>query len=331
MCPTPATSERHAVEAELLTRAVAGDRDAADAILDQLGSDNRWLQQMMLEAISHCADLRLWQRLLLCMALHRWGEHANCRRRADSAASKRIDEAVVRLFVRDDAPEVTPAKLAVLHEGLNDPECRVRSAAASVLGLRGDPQGFNLLAEAVHSGELDCKLRAIAALVKLNDERGGWTLIEALASDDVTVHHEAGRALTELGKTAIPALTDALKHPRQHVRWHAARALGDIGEVRSAANLIEALADDDFSVRWAAAEALVAIGEPAVPKILERLSRYTLSEEVRPVAYHALHQMPSRRVQARLQPLLDALRGPAAAIEAPGVAQRLLQTWESQS
>ncbi len=331
MRTTLAPSQRHAAEAELLTRTLSGDRDAADALLDQLGSDNKWLQRMMLEPVSRCIDLRLWKRLLICMALHRWDEHADCRRRADSKASKRIDEAITGLFVRDDAPEVTPVKLAVLHEGLSDPECRIRSAAAILLGLRGDPRAIDILAETLRMGEPECQLQAIVALGQLKGERAAWALIEALASDQETVHHAAGRALSELGDKAIPALADALKHPQQHVRWHAARALGDLGDMGAAASLIEALGDDDFSVRWAVAEALVAIGEPAVPKILDRLSRYTLTEDVRQVAYHALHQMPSRLVQARLHPLLDALRSPAAAVEAPGVAYRLLQTWQGQS
>ena len=331
MCATPTMAERHATETELLARAVTDDRNAASAILAQLGSDNKWLQQMMMEAIGQCVDPRLWRRLLNRMALHRWGDDANYRCRPDSATSKRIDEAIIRLFVSDDVSEATPVKLAVLDEGMNDPECRVRSAAAILRGLRGDPRAVGELAETVRSGDVECKLRAIAALGKLNDELAGWALIEALASDDEKVHHDAGRALSELGERAIPALTDALKHPHQHVRWHAVRALGDIGGARSVTSLLEALADGDFSVCWAAAEALAVIGEPAVPKILQWLSHHTLLDNVRQAAYHALHQMPSRRVQVRLQPLLDALRGPAAAVEAPTAAYRLLQTWEDQS
>ena len=330
MCAAPAISQRHTAEADLMTRAIAGDRDAADACLDQLGSDNKWLQHMMMEAMGSCTDVRLWQRLLTCLALHRWGEYADHRRRADGEASKRIDAATVSLFVQDAVPEVAPVKLAVLHEALTEPECRVRNAAATLLGLRGDPRAIEALVEVVRSGEPECKLRAVAALGRLNDERAGWLLIEALALDDERVHHEAGRALSELGDKAVPALIDALQYPQPHVRWHAARALGSVGDVRSTAGLLEALTDNDSGVRWAAADALVAVGEPAVPSILEWLSRHTLSEDVRQAVYHALHQMPSRRIQAQLQPVLDALRSPASGIETPGAAYRLLQTWESR-
>jgi hypothetical protein len=46
-------------------------------------------------------------------------------------------------------------------------------------------------------------------------------------------------------------------------------------------------------------------------------------------AYHALHRIGTAETQHRLQPLLKALRGPAASVEAPMVAYRLLQEWES--
>jgi len=323
-------SQRYVAESELLARVLAGDRDAIESLLRQLGSADRRVCRMMLEAIGSCIDLRLWQRLLMYLALHRWGQNEDCQHRKDGEVSQRIDAAITDLFVQDDAPEVVPVKLAALHEGLNDPNCRIPSAAAALLGLRNDSQGFDALAEAVRSGEPQHRLRAIAALSKLRDERAGWALIEALASDHEKVHHEAARALSELGDCAVPALTDALTHPQQHVRWHAVRALAEIGGVRSSTALVEALVDDDFGVRWAAAEALAAIGEPAVHKILERLARPTISEDMRQVVYHALHQIPSRRIQARLRPLLAALRGPAAATEGPEVAAQLLRTWENR-
>ena len=58
------------------------------------------------------------------------------------------------------------------------------------------------------------------------------------------------------------------------------------------------------------------------------LNRYKLDEQFRHAAYHALHGITSYRVQKRLKPLLDALHGSAASVEAPMLAQRLLAEWK---
>ena len=219
MLATSAISQRHTAEAELLAQAVAGQRAAVDSVLSQLGSANRSLQQTMREAIQDSGDQTVWQRLLSSLALHRWGAAPDCQRRADHEASERIDAALTRLFVEDDEGRASvPVKVAVLHEGLTDAECRVRSAAAALLGVRGDAHGLEVLVETVRTGEPECKLRAVNALGKLKDERGGWALVEALACDDEGLHWEASCALGELGEKALPALLDAVKSSKPHVR-----------------------------------------------------------------------------------------------------------------
>ena len=330
MLATSAISQRHTAEAELLARAVADQRVAVDSVLSQLGSANRSLQQTIRETIQDSADGTLWQRLLSSLALHRWGEAPDCQRRADHEASERIDAALTRLFVEDgEGMASVPVKLAVLHEGLTDAECRVRSAAAALLGVRGDARGLEVLVETVHTGDPECKLRAVTALGKLKDERGGWALVEALACDDEGLHWEASRALGELGEKAFPALLDALKSSKPHVRWHAIRALGGINDRQAVAGVAEALGDTDYTVRWAAADALAGIGLPAVTPILERLLRYAPMDDTYQAAHHALHRIGSPEAQRELQPLLKALRGPAAPVEAPRVAYRLLRERES--
>ena len=324
-------TQRHPAEAQQVQLALAGDPLAIEKVITQLGSDNRWLQQIMLETLQDCADPLLWQQLLGCLALHHWDEHHDSGRRSDPQISERIDAAIRKLFVEDQADlPSTAVKLAVLHKNLREGECRIRSAAASLLGLRGEASGLAMLVETVHSGDVPCKLQAINALGKLKDERGGWALVEALACDDETLHWEASRALGELGEKALPALLDALKSPQPHVRWHAVRALGSIGDPRAAAGVAEALGDSDYSVRWAAADALVAIGLPAVPEILERLARYAPVDDTYQAAYHALHRLGAADVQRKLQPLLKALRGPAAPVEAPMLAYHLLQEWKAE-
>jgi HEAT repeat protein len=286
----------------------------------------------MKETVQDSADPVLWQRLLGCLALHHWGEHLDSHRRADREASARIDAAITALFVEDaDGAASQAAKLQALRAGLVDAEYRIRQVAAIVLALRGDAEGIATVIEAVRTGDPGPKMQAVGALGKLKDERGGWALVEALASDDETLHRGASRALGELGGYALPALLEALKSPKPHVRWHAVWALGKIDELPAAAGLAEALADSDYSVRWAAGDALAGMGALAARAILERLTRYVAMDETYQIAYHALHRIGPRETQARLQPALQALRGPAAAVEAPRAASRLFQTWESET
>jgi HEAT repeat protein len=105
--------------------------------------------------------------------------------------------------------------------------------------------------------------------------------------------------------------------------------LAGITDRQAVAGVAEGLGDADYSVRWAAAEALAGIGLPAVIPILERLSHYAPMDDTYRAAYHALHHIGPAETQRRLQALLNALRGPAAPIEGPMVAYRLLQEWET--
>ncbi len=333
MLATPVKSPRHAAEAGLIEQAVAGSPAAVDSILSQLGSANPWLQQIMREALQDSDSLALWQRLLECLALRRWSDHPDSHRRLEREASQRIDEAIVRLFAEDEtgAPS-PPVKLAVLHAALASPDCRVRSAAGVALGMRGDTRGVEALIEAIRQGESECRLWAVKALGQLKDERGGWAVIEALACDDETLHWEASHALAQMNDKAVPALIDALKHPRPHVRWHAARALGSIADPRAALGLAEALADDDYSVRWAVADALPNLGAAAVPKILDRLARYVPVDDVYQAASHALRRIAmGSDLRVRLDPLLKALLAGTAPVEVPMLAYRLLQEWETNA
>lgn len=219
---------------------------------------------------------------------------------------------------------------------------QIRIAAACLLGLRGEPDVIPVLEQIIDDSkrpdEIIWKLRAIQALGNIPSERSGPPLRKALASSDHRLHQAARHALFCLGKHAAPTWQEALLHPNQHVRWHAAIGLGQIGDPQGVEILAESLADENAEVRSAAARVLANLDHtpttgglsPAARAVLKVLSQRPLTEPLRQAALSALHAMPSESTQRILQPLIAALRtdrlgfSPHASLEAPRLAQELL-------
>lgn len=316
------------MEKMILKKALKGDDSAANKALKYLSSANPTLRQIMQETIYDLCDLRLWTKLLGCLALQRWNNHQDCERRNDPVASRRIDQSIIEIFLEDVCEEDRRVKESALMSGMSDLNPQLRRMAAFLLGLRGDVRALPELSITLHSGSKDWQLRAIRALESMQDERTGSPLLSALIRDRGEVHREAGRALIRLGRLVESSWLEALNHPDNHIRWHGARGLGNIGDAKYADTLAEGLLDENQAVRWATADVLAQLGTRAVPATLTIISQRKLNEQSRQAAYHALHGMTSRHTQARIKSLLDSLRGTTASIEAPMIAQRLLMEWE---
>ena len=319
---------RHTYQAELLIQAMEGDTQAVNNLLIYLSSANPILCQIMQEAIHDLCETTIWRNLLSCFATHRWNNQLDCELRSESQASRMIDQAIIEVFTQDENELEIPIKEAVLHKSLEDPKPKMRHAAGYLAGLRGDQEAIPILGKIIKSGTKEWQLRAVKALASLRDERCISPLIEALTMDRDLLHREARRALLNLGPIAEQAWLELLQHPDSHIRWEAARGLGDLGDAKAAPILAEGLLDENYAVRWATADVLAHLGERAIPATLTILSRYPLNEPSRQAAYHALHGISNREVQECIKPLLDALRGFATSMQVPIVAQRLLIEWE---
>lgn len=329
MVLTDKVSIRHPAEAELLERALQGDDRAVNKVFLYLSSSNPHLRQIMQETIHDIASADLWEHLLSCLGAQCWQEHRDSDRRVDQEASQRIDQSIARVFTQDEYEYEGATKEAVLRKALSAPQAEIRYAAAYLLGLRGDKQMIPLLDEILETAPKIWKVRAVHALTAIGDERCGPPLIKGLAMDRGAVHTECKQALMKLGPVVEKAWVEALNHPDSHIRWHAARGLGDPKNVRSMQLLAEGLLDENREVRWASADTLARIGPPSVPATLAVISRAVLTTPSRQAAYHALHGISSRRLRERLKPLLDALQSPTGSVEAPAIAQRLLAEWEN--
>ena len=324
---TVTVHSQYPVEARLVFQALQGEEQAINQVLVYLSSDNPHLQQIMKNTLHECFDERLYHCLLQCMVLHQWCERLDCSRRDSPSASTRIDQAIEEVFVEDRTAEEARLKDRLLIEEMKDEKSLLRQAAACLLGKRGNAAALPLLAEMIRSNAVKLRIWAIEACGKIQNEESAMLLIEALAMDRGPIHKAAGNSLTKLGKAALPAWCWALRHADRHIRWHAARALGVYGDASAAPALAEGLYDEDEGVRWASARVLSDLGEVAIPVVLKTLSRRKLTAPARQAAYHALHSMNSLAAQRRLAPLLRAMKGPSADVEAPIIAQRLLADW----
>ncbi len=90
-----------------------------------------------------------------------------------------------------------------------------------------------------------------------------------------------------------------LNSPDDFDRGDAAKALGQMGDERVVAPLVQALRDSEVAVRWEAARALSIIGEPAVQPLLKLL--HDSDDDVRGHAAHALGDIRDARALAELE------------------------------
>jgi HEAT repeat protein len=156
------------------------------------------------------------------------------------------------------------------------------------------------------------------------------TLIKQLSDKDGQVREKARLTLVDIGKEATLPLTALLTAKDKQTRWEAAKTLVSTADPVAIPALIKALEDDIFDIRWLASEALVAIGPDCVKPLLERLSasseKLFFREEARHVFKYLLRDNPkANELIAILKPVVDALNGSAASVEAPGAARTALE------
>jgi HEAT repeat protein len=328
---------RYKAQVEMIERAMQGDPAAVKDVFQYLGTSNANLRHMIQSAMHDSADARVWRQMLHCLAYECWLEPTEAEEGAEGKATpaqravltlqNAHTQTLTEIFVLDENQSEKSLKEAVLNECLFTEDEKLRWAAIYIKGLRGDLMMATRLDELIERGDLAWKMRAIQALSVLDDPLCGPALVKALAMDHDVLHRAARLALSDMGRKAEPALVEALHHPDSHIRWHAARDLGQLGDPRAVEVLAEGLYDDNQSVRWATARVLANLDIYAVPAVLRVLSSHPINEPFRQAAYHALHAMHSAQTQQYLKPLVEALHNPGADVHAPLIAQRMLADW----
>ena len=116
-------------------------------------------------------------------------------------------------------------------------------------------------AEGLQSDNPKTRLDAVAYLSQRDVHLAQKYLIKALSDEDVSVRHQAAKALGAGGATAaVPIMIDWLNDVDAKTKAVAADVLGDIGGPDAAQALIRSLGDPDATVRQRAVKSLGKIG-----------------------------------------------------------------------
>jgi HEAT repeat protein len=261
-----------------------GDPRAAEALIEAFADSDQEIHQTAVKAVVRMGDAAVASLVAALRLPHgRVG--------TDAAG-------VIGVLVEIDPSSIQPLKGTVesLVACLDRRDPTMRKSAAQLLGKIGDARAKKALVETLSDGNPDVVQAAGEALAKLGWKparsaagaafwvsQGEWGLcvkIGAIAVPSLVAalndRHQGRRdgarqALVRIGAPAVEPLLDALVGGARPVRASAARALGEIGDVRAVNPLIGLLADRGEDVREAARCALVRIGGPAVGPLLAAL------------------------------------------------------------
>jgi HEAT repeat protein len=132
------------------------------------------------------------------------------------------------------------------------------------------------------------------------------SLVNLLDSEDDKVRTKARKSLVVIGKQAVPPLSLVLENSKIYkARWEAAKALGEIRDIKSIPVLVKALEDPESDVAWLAAKALKKFRKAAWPELMRALKkRGADSVLLRNGAHHILR---NQKMEG-FNDLLDVLR-----------------------
>ena len=190
----------------------------------------------------------------------------------------------------DPAKFITAGGSRALITCLEDPDEEARRLAAFLIGYVAEACGVENTGVA----------GAVPLLMKLFDGSTVSLSRKILSRGSRNLRVAAGNTLVKIGTPAVEALTVALHNPNKDVRFNAARALGEIRDVRAVEPLLDLLRDQNRTVRLASARSLGFIRDArAVEPLCHALG--DRARMVRNYVAWALGEISDERAVAPLQ------------------------------
>jgi HEAT repeat protein len=219
--------------------------------------------------------------------------------RVTACAAPRMEAEVAAVLARGiDSVEGLAALL-----GDSSASSLERATGCWLLGRLEDPSAVGALRLAARDSESQVRAEAVRALGELGSEAED-VLIAALVEDtDEVVRQMAAQALGMLGgERALAVLVETLRRTEEgeEVRSACAEALGDTFEPEAVPPLLEALNDPSALVRYDAALALGQLGDVRALDKLSSMAEHDTGEivgvgTVREMASDALATIEARR------------------------------------
>ncbi len=178
-----------------------------------------------------------------------------------------------------------------LLRALDDPDRRVRNAAAKTLGQGGSRKAVPRLIEWLSSGESKTKQVAAGALGDIGGPDATQALTRTLGDTDDAVRLQAVKAVGEIGKRGNPnvvlALIPRLEDTKTDIKLATIAQLEELGDRRAVIPLVAKFGDHQIEARKAAVRAVGRLGDrSAVPALIRLID--DPSEDVRTAAVGAL-------------------------------------------
>ncbi|MDD5679370.1 MAG: HEAT repeat domain-containing protein [Kiritimatiellae bacterium] len=179
------------------------------------------------------------------------------------------------------------------------------------LDRREDLKSVVGLMEQLSAKDEKTRLKAVAELGRIGNEKAARPLIKALNDESVEVRIGAIQALAWMqAKEAVPALIELSANNDTGIRRRAAQALGQIGDSRADPALLKLLNDPDHHVKQ---NAMFALGwlksEPAVPELMERIKKGNVEDpyqrDLMATAVRALGSIGDKRALPLLKDLAE--------------------------
>src|SRR5581483_1692069 len=139
-----------------------------------------------------------------------------------------------------------------LLEALEDVDDATREEAAQALAALADPSTLEALVRACADDFWSVRAHVCGGLARIGGPQAVEALIGLFNDPIMEVRNAAVAAMAQMGRPGVDTLVKSLKDERWRIREHAAKACGDIGDVRALDALIFACRDRDGAVKSAA-------------------------------------------------------------------------------